>query len=256
MESPREDSSLSEIQWTGGADMIERETANILLTGASVTEDNEILSVLTAGGFAIRVEPWTPEVPELVESQTFDAIIVRLPLPGVGLGVLLSSIRARAARCRQSGLVILTPEDDIGAIERLVGRGVNRVLPNSATPAEVFEALEAVQGVAHRVSIRLPVQLEVTLPAGDSQAFCQTENLSESGMLIRGFQHYPLGTRFSFQLQVPGTDRCLKGVAEVARTTDVGREDLEGFGARFVEVESSDRLILEHILMEKRDPVN
>ena len=236
--------------------MAERLPTKILVTGTSVQHDDEIFSVVRAAGFEVCLEPWHSEVPALVESQAFDAIVVHLPLPGVGLGVLLSSIRARAARCRQAGLVILTPESDIGAVEKLVGRGVNRVLPDTATALEVLEALEAVQGVAHRVSIRLPIQLEVTLPAGDSQAFCQTENLSESGMLLRGFQHYPLGTQFSFQLQVPGTDRCLKGIAEVTRTTDAARENVEGFGARFVEVESSEWLEFEKILIEKNDPVH
>lgn len=236
--------------------MEERPTTSVLVTGTGVTGDDELLSVIRAAGFEVRLEPWHSEIPALVESQAFDAIVVYLPLPGVGLGVLLSSIRSKEARCRQSGLVILAPENNIGAIEKLVGRGVNRVLPNTATAAEVLEALEAVQGAARRVSIRLPVQLEVTLPAGDSQAFCQTENVSESGMLLRGFQHYPLGTRFSFQLQVPGTDRSLKGVAEVTRTTDADRENVEGFGARFVEVESSEWLDLEKILGGETDPVN
>lgn len=236
--------------------MEERPPKHVLVTGADVTNDDELVSVIEAAGFEVHVEPWHSEVPALVESQTFDAIVVHLPLPGVGLGVLLSSIRSKEARCRRSGLVFLAPENTLGAVEKLLGRGVNRVLPNTATAADVLQALEAVQGAAERVSIRLPVQLEVALPAGDSQTMCQTENLSESGMLLKGFQHYPLGTRFSFQLQVPGTDRCLKGVAEVARTTDADREKVEGIGARFIEVEESEWSDLEEILGGKADPVN
>lgn len=236
--------------------MAERARINILLTGTRVTDDDAMLPVLKAAGFDVRLESWSTEIPALVESHAFDAIIVQLPLPGVGLGVLLSSVRVRGALCREAGLVILTAEDDIRAVEKLIGRGVNRVLPNTATPMEVLQALESVHGVAHRVSVRLPVQLEVTLPAGDSRAFCQTENLSESGMLLRGFKRFPMGTKFSFQLQLPGMDRCLKGIAEVTRTTDVERENVEGFGARFVEVKPSDRWMLERVLVEESDPVN
>ncbi len=236
--------------------MTERATPNILLTGTSVRDDDEMVLVLKAGGFVIQVEPWTPEIPELVESQTFDAIIIRLPLPGVGLGVLLSSVRARAARCRQAGLVILTPKEDIGAVKRLVGRGVNRVLPDNATSAELVAAVNSVRGAAHRVNARLPVQLEINLPTGDRQAFCQTENLSDSGMLLRGFQRFPPGTKFSFQMQVPGVDLCLTGVAEVTRTTDVERENIEGFGARFVEIKPTDLWMLERALVEGDDSVN
>jgi len=236
--------------------MTEGPTPNILLTGTNVRVDDEIVSVLKAGGFVVQVAPWTPEVSEVVESRTFDAIIIRLPLPGVGLGVLLSSVRARAARCRQAGLVILTPKEDVGAVEKLVGRGVNRVLPDDVSSAEVLAAVNSVQGAAHRVSVRLPVQLAVSLPSGDRQALCQTENLSDSGMLLRGFQRFPPGTRFSFEMQVPGADLCLKGVAEVTRTTDVEREDIEGFGARFVEIKSPDRWLLEQVLVDEGQAVN
>lgn len=236
--------------------MEERPPTYVLVTGVGVTEEDELVSAIRAAGFRVQLEPWHPEVPALVESQAFDAIIVHLPLPGIGLGVLLSSIRSREARCRRSGLVVLALENNLSAIEKLVGRGVNRVLPATATVAEILQALEAVHGAAQRVSLRLPVQLEVDLPAGETQAICQTENLSESGMLLKGFQHYPLGTRFSFQFQVPGTDRCIKGVAEIARTTDTDREKVEGVGARFVEVGPSDWLDLEKILGGEVDPVN
>ncbi|RLE22826.1 MAG: hypothetical protein DRJ65_13085 [Acidobacteria bacterium] len=236
--------------------MTERTTPNILLTGIGVRDDDEIASVLSAGGCVIRAEQWTPEIPELVESQAFDAIVVRLPLPGVGLGVLLSSIRARAARCRQSGLVILTPKEDVGAVEKLVGRGVNRVLPVDVSPVELLAAVNSVQGAAHRVSVRVPVQLEISLPTGDRQAFCQTENLSDSGMLLRGFQRFPPGTKFSFEMQVPGADLILKGSAEVTRTTDVARENIEGFGARFIEIKPSDLWMLEQLLVEEGGSVN
>jgi DNA-binding NarL/FixJ family response regulator len=236
--------------------MEEQATIKILVTGSEEISDDELLVALGEAGFDARVQPWHAEVPALVESELFDAIVVRLPLPGVGFGVLLSSIRSRSARCRQAGLVILTPENEIGAVEKLIGRGVNRVLRNSSKPSEIVAAIEEVQGAAKRVSIRLPIQLEVTLPAGDSRAYCQTENLSESGMLLRGIQHYPLGTRFSFQLQIPGTDHCLGGIAEVTRTTDAAREQIQGLGARFVEVDSSDRWMLDQFFEDSDELSN
>lgn len=229
---------------------------NIFITGVGKIFNDEIVAGFNAAGFSLRMESWNSEVPALVETESFDAIVVRLPLPGVGLGVLLSSIRSKDACCRGAGLVVLTPKEDRGAVEKLIGRGVNRVLLDSATPGEILETLKEVLGAAKRVSLRLPVQLEVTLPAGDSMAFCQTENLSESGMLLRGIQHYPLGTRFSFELQIPGTDRCLEGVAEVTRTTDSGRERVEGLGARFVELNSSDRWMLDQIFADTEEPSN
>lgn len=222
----------------------------ILVTGLESPDDQMLSDALENRGYEVSLQPWSPEVPALVEDQTYDAIVVQVPLPGVGLGVLLSSIRARTARCRNAGLLIISSDEDVMAVQKLVGRGVNRVLPKSASVDEVLDALEEIEQAPQRVTVRLPVQLEVTLPEYESRAFCQTENLSESGMLIRGFQRYVPGTRFSFRLQIPGEDRCLTGTAEVTRNTDVDREKIEGFGARFVEIGPGDQAELERILIE------
>ena len=75
-------------------------------------------------------------------------------------------------------------------------------------------------------------------------------------MLVRGAQHYPLGTRISFEIQIPGTDRRLEGIAEVTRMTNAKREHVEGFGARFVEMSSLDRWVFEDFFTDKEEPSN
>jgi hypothetical protein len=65
------------------------------------------------------------------------------------------------------------------------------------------------------------------------RTFCQTENVSETGMLLRGFGHYPPGTTIDFEINIPGQPDPIRGSATIARTTNLSLERLEGVGARF-----------------------
>lgn len=237
--------------------MTESQGSRILLTGVETGACHRVASALRADGrFETHIREWSPEMTDQLAGEHFSAIVIWLPIPGAGLGVLLSAIRSKMARCRESGVVIIAPDDEVDAVARLEGRGVNRVVSVEDPVSAVVEAVASVLGVAKRVTVRIPVQLELTLPAGECLAFCQTENLSETGMLIKGFQHYPAGTRFGFEMFIPGTDRRLKGVAEVARSTDSGRETVEGFGARFVDVDDTDRTLLLEMLNDTTDVTN
>lgn len=224
--------------------MSSRSPSSVLITGFAGSVGERLASDFSAASYDARFESWSEDVLFLIESCYFDVIIVGHPLPGVGFGLLLSSVRSRASACRRSGLLILVPPDDVKAVERLIGRGVNRVLADSASAKELLAAAESVHNVAPRHRLHLKVQLEVNLATRDLKTLCQTENISESGMLLRGFRHYPPGTVFSFEIQLPGEPVMIRGSAEVARNTNVEREKLTGFGARFLDLDEDglDRL--------------
>ena len=230
--------------------MEDREAPRVLLTGFESGEEAPLAAELQAAGYEPVVQAWSDEVLGLLSSERFDAIVVRYPLPGAGLGVLLSSVRAKASLSRSAGMLIVAPPDDVLMVRGLVGRGVNRVLPTTVSPDTMSMTLEEIHGVAPRFTLRMPVQLEVKLPSRFLKAYCQTENLSSSGMLLRGFSHYPSGTVFSFEVQIPGQETVIKGRAEITRTTDATRENLEGFAARFLEVEDGGRDALFKILAD------
>ena len=238
--------------------MSSRSQADVLVTGLDDESGRRIGSSLQAAGCAVTVRPLSDATLLLVEDRRFAAIVSGHPRHGVSFGQLLSSVRAATSACHGSGLVLLVPADDVRAVRRLVGRGVNRVVADDAPVDELTAAVADVQDVAPRRAIRLPVQLEVSLPRRLLKALCQTENISESGMLLRGFQHYPTGTVFEFEIQLPGEGVSIKGKAEIARTTNTEREPTRGFGARFVDLDSDDQARLASLLgdLEAKDSVN
>ncbi len=48
------------------------------------------------------------------------------------------------------------------------------------------------------------------------QSFCQTQNLSATGVLIRGFSHYPPGSKIDFEISLPTDTAPIKGRAPSA----------------------------------------
>lgn len=238
--------------------MSRRSPASVLITGFDGPVGERLAKDFNAASYEARYESWSDDVLFMIESRYFEVIVVGHPLPGVGFGILLSSVRSRASACRRSGLLILVPQDDVKAVERLIGRGVNRVLPDTASAQDLLAAAQSVHNVAPRHRVHLQVQLEVSLSTRILKALCQTENISESGMLLRGFRHYPPGTVFSFEIQLPGEPVVIRGNAEVARNTDVEREKMKGFGAKFLDVDEQglDRLgsFLENV--NEADGVN
>ena len=180
--------------------------------------------------------------------RCFEVIIFFYERRAVVLGRLLSSVRSRMSQNHEAGVIVLADrllEDDA---RRLIGRGVNRVLGLDSSYEDLLSAIEEISAVAPRVKFRTSVELEITLPQRVLQALGQTENVSESGMLIRGFHNYPPGTEFRFRLQIPGKNLAIQGRAEITRQTDLSRERIKGFGARFTDLDSSSRDILEETL--------
>ncbi len=238
--------------------MRSRSPASVLVAGFTGPIAKRIASGLQDASFEVRSEPWSDSVLLLVESQFYDVIVAGPPLSGIDFGMLLSSVRAKASACCRSGLVILVAPDDVEPVERFVGRGVNRVLPDTVTSQELVAAVNDVRDVAPRYQVHLPVQLEVNLQSRFLKALCQTENISESGMLLKGLRSYPPGTVFEFEIQLPGESVVIRGRAEVARNTDVEREKTSGFGARFLELDEAglDRLESLLINVDETDGVN
>ena len=78
----------------------------------------------------------------------------------------------------------------------------------------------------------------------------QTENLSETGMLVRTGEVYPLGSRLSFEFHLGGQGQPIRGEGEVVRQTTAGRESVRGVGIRFISLERDGQARLQRFLRE------
>ena len=109
-------------------------------------------------------------------------------------------------------------------------------------------AILELSSVAPRATLRAPTRVVLHLEQRPLRTFCQTENVSETGMLLRGFGHYPPGTTIDFEINIPGQSEPIRGRATIARTTNVSSEMMEGVGARFDDFRDGDRARLTEYL--------
>jgi PilZ domain len=192
-------------------------------------------------GLRVHEADWEDAVLDLVERVPFGVVVAGYPLRGAGFGLLLSAVRARSSACRRAGFVAVTPPDRFDEASRLVGRGVNKVLSETAPPHELGLLVTSLLDAPPRLPVRVQVRITVQQEDGQVEVLCQTENISTSGMLLRRRSISTPGTRIDFQIQLPGREEMIQGSAEVARVADPDREGLEGFAARFLDFDGSSR---------------
>jgi len=197
--------------------------------------------------------PWDENTLELVQSTNFDAIVIGFPGPITELRRFVKCVRSPGSATQHSGIVLLAEPDHLPAAQTFVqvGAGINRAISSDEVDHLLKSAIAEVTTVAPRIPVRAPTRVILHLEQRPLHTFCQTENLSETGMLLRGFGHYPPGTTIDFEINIPGHSDPIRGLATIARTTSVERELLEGVGARFDDFLGADRGRLTDYLNEQ-----
>lgn len=187
--------------------------------------------------------PWDDNTLELVQSTHFDAIVIGFPGPITALRRFVQCIRSPGSACQRSGVILLSNPEHIDAAQTFVGIGVgiNRAITLTEMDERLAPAIKELSSVAPRVPLRAPTRVVLHLEKRPLRTFCQTENVSATGMLLRGFGHYPPGTTIDFEINIPGQSEPIRGRATIARTTNVRSERMEGVGARFDTFHEDDR---------------
>ena len=198
----------------------------------------------------LRMAPWNDDTLELVQSTAFDAIIIGFPGPITALRRFVQCIRSPGSASHRSGVLLLCEPRHLEAAQTFVGIGVgiNRAISAKDLEGELAPAIQELSSVAPRATLRAPTKVVLHLEQRPLRTFCQTENVSETGMLLRGFGHYPPGTTIDFEINIPGQSGPIRGRATIARTTNVSNERMEGVGARFNDFRDGDRASLTEYL--------
>ena len=206
--------------------------ARILVVGLEKALFEAIKPLLTRSHFQVDRVPRGGSGLALAGHVPFDLVVARHPLPDTSVADLLRALRCPGCPCAGSHVVVLADEPARAEAQaQAPGETVLSVSEPSQLLAEVATRL---LGVAHRLSTRLLVRLEVRLPQGRTLVMCQTENLSEGGMFLRTNQDYPVGTTLGFEMLLTGERIPTAGEAEVVRHADAGVEKVRGVGVRFV----------------------
>jgi len=189
--------------------------------------------LMRRASFAVDRVPSVDGARALIHAVAFDIIVIGFPLPGDTLGRLLDLIRGESCPCRRSAVLVLAPPDRVEELEPLLARGHTKVVPTTATSAELKDAVSALLRVAPRLSVRLSIRLEVELGDGTTHTLCQTENVSKGGMLVRSLRLYPVDSAVRFELFLPGDKVAVYGAGVIVRHTSSGKPGDKGFGVSF-----------------------
>jgi len=188
---------------------------------------------------------WDQTALDLVQGTAFDVVIIGFPVSREALTRFFDAARAKGAACRRAGLVLITDTPSSDAAQALVGKGANRVVIADEIEGRLVTAIEDLARPAPRIPTRIPARVQMVADGRPQRLMAQIDNISTSGMLVRGIAQLPLGTVVGFELVLPDEARPIRGTAEIMRATDPRREQVHGVGVRFVSFDGSDRLRLE-----------
>jgi len=224
----------------------------VLMTRTDESTFAKVKDAIRGADIDLQMAPWNDNTLELVQSNSFDAIIIGFPGPITALRRFVQCLRSAGSACQRSGVVLLCEPRHLEAAQTFVGigAGINRAICAADMNETLAQTLLEISSVAPRSTLRAPTRVVLHLEQRPLRTFCQTENVSETGMLLRGFGHYPPGTTIDFEINIPGQSDPIRGQATIARTTNVSAEMMEGVGARFNDFRDGDRARLTEYLNE------
>jgi DNA-binding NarL/FixJ family response regulator len=191
-----------------------------------------------------------------LRERHFDLIVVQYPAAGLDLGGVVAAVRGTSSQCRSAGLMVVADREHAGDVSRFLGHGVNRIVESTSHVDRLLDGIADLLTVAPRRFLRSVVQLDVWVETGMKRVMSITENVSLSGMLVRGCREFDVGTRLFFELLLPGQERSVRGDMVIVRQTDRLREGIQGFGGRVMSFvgDGHDRL-KEFLVHDEADDV-
>lgn len=190
-------------------------------------------------------------VTAVVERRCFDLVVVGFPIEEPPLTALLKSMRWKESACRRTPLMVVASREHRSQADEYVSRGVNRVISRDATDWEIDSALRSLLAVEPRVRYTTLVKIELPHGRRTEYTMAQLDNLSTTGMLIRGHGDVEVGSPMPFEMPLSGDPTPIRGLAEVVRPTTREREGLVGFAARFVRIDGDGADRLERFVRER-----
>ncbi|HPR64349.1 MAG TPA: PilZ domain-containing protein [Thermoanaerobaculia bacterium] len=217
-----------------------RET-RILLAGMISPLQDPLPGLLSRSTFQTERPDTLADSLELARKEHFDLIILGNLRGRDQLEESLNILRCEGSPSRSSSIVAMVPEDQVTFHREFLGKGLNEVISESTSLDKLERIIANLTHIAPRISSRILITLHVQMSYRKGVLFCQTVNLSRSGMLVRTPIYYPVGTRVDFQFRLPDSPIDIAGEAAVARHADSQREGLKGMGMIYEDLDPSTR---------------
>jgi CheY-like chemotaxis protein len=185
---------------------------------------------------AVQVD-WvaTPEAGvSLAAKHRYDVILMDAMPCDWPLEKVVRSFRDAASPSRGAAILVLAEPDQVDVARALRSRGVNRVMLVTDPPEIICDQMAHLLEVAPRVQVRLATNVEAAVGNTGRELFCQTVNLSSTGVLIRTQHRPPLGTPVVFKINLPDQFGTICGRGELVRHASSSQGGVDGVAIRFV----------------------
>lgn len=213
---------------------MEHESKNVLAAGIEREAFEKLAPVIRRA--SVRVD-WveTPEAGiESASKSPFDVIIMNAEPRDLPLDEVVRSYRYSSSASSNAAILVLAEPEQVDVARALRSRGVNRVMLVNDPPEIICDQVANLLEVAPRVQVRLTANVEAEVGDAGGELFCQTVNLSSTGMLIRTRHRPALGSPVSFKITLPEDIGTIKGSGELVRHTVTAKGEVDGVAIRFV----------------------
>jgi hypothetical protein len=219
-------------RWCCGG-IVEQANTKVLAAGIERLTFEKLAPVIRRD--AVKVE-WvaTPEAGvSLAAKNRYDVILMDAEPCDWPLEKVVRAFRDSSSPSRGAAILVLAEPDQVDVARALRSRGVNRVMLVTDPPEIICDQMANLLEVAPRVRVRLATNVEAALGKTGRELFCQTVNLSSTGMLIRTQHRPPLGTPVIFKISLPEQFGSLNGRGEIIRHATIGQGGVDGVAIRF-----------------------
>jgi hypothetical protein len=191
----------------------------------------------------------TPEAGvSLARKSRYDVIIMDAEPCDWPLEKVVHELRAPGSPSRDAAILILAEPDQVDAARALKSHGVNRIMLVSDPPEIIREQMTTLLDVSPRATVRLPTNLESALGNTGRELFCQTENLSMSGMLVKTRHRPQLGSTVVFKIDLSDPVGTIFGRGELVRHATPEQGKVDGVGIKFLSFASDGAQKLQEYL--------
>lgn len=206
--------------------------ARVLVVGLERSHYDPLLPLLSRA--LLNVERLTSGegAVQLAGQVTWDLLIVRYPLADMSLGSFMERVHEPGSRCAATPILVLADDNRLGELASLLPGGSKQAL-SASQPERIAQEVATRLKVSPRREVRIPVRVDVRV-AGAPPLVCQSENLSEHGLLLKSDARYPLATRVHVEFSLPGERTPIQGEAEVMRHAEVAVERVKGMGLKML----------------------
>lgn len=178
----------------------------------------------------------------LTGNSLYDLLILEEPLADLPVDSVLTALQSFEWASAGTPALILASGQRVAEIADQLESHPARVLPKDADKVEIRKAVSELLGVPVRSNARMLVNVEVNTDSSHSLKCFQSENISESGLLLRGREAIPIGMAVKLEFNLPDEEEPVRGTALVVRHSRSG--EVPGVGLRFVELSRSSILRL------------